>query len=108
MSDKINQEAKEILQTIELQVKKLAAFLYHSTMPDDVKQAWIAFLPKMSLEQIDRLLAILEAKYVDDQTKDIDEKYKKELEHIVKDFQKEISENDEKLLQQINTLKETI
>ena len=97
-------EIDEITKDLELHAKKLAILLHNSTMPDDVKLAWISLLPEMSAEQIGRLLNILEAKYLDEQTRDIDEKYKKELEEIVKGFENEKDENHKKLIERINQL----
>ncbi|MCH7883447.1 hypothetical protein IIA95_03465 [Patescibacteria group bacterium] len=105
----MNQQAtpneKELAQNLELNAKKLAILLYNSTMPSDIKDAWIALLPKMSTEQIDQLFNILEAKYLDGGTKDIDEKYRKELEKVVKDFEKERDEDHEKLIKQIKQIR---
>ncbi len=99
---------KRIRENLEIQAKKMALLLYDSTMPDDIKEAWIALLPWMSLGQMDKLLNILEAKYLDGQTKDIDEKYKDKLKEVAEKFEKEQYENDKKLLEQINKLKKIL
>jgi len=94
----------EIFQNLSIQAQKLAILLYYSTMPDDVKESWLAVIPEMSLSQIDRLLNILEAKYIDEQTKDIDEKYAKKIKKVVENFDKKRIEDKENLLKKINEL----
>jgi len=101
---KISEEQK-ILQNLEIQAKKLAMLLFYSTMPQQVKGSWIAILPKMSLKQIDRLSSILEAKYLDEQTEDIDKKFKKKLETTIKGFKKQNAKTENEILQKINKLK---
>ena len=95
---------QQILQDFELPVKKLAALLYDSNMPEDMKEAWIALLPKMTLEQIDRLLAILEAKYLDEKTRHIDEEYKGKIKAIVEKFKEQDIKNEKVLLEQISQM----
>lgn len=40
--------------------KRLALLLASANLPDEVKEAWAALIPEMSLEQIDRLTKALE------------------------------------------------
>ena len=92
----------ELLQNIELQTKKLAILLYQSTMPDEVKEAWVELLPQMSLEQIERLLNIVEAKYIDEQSRDIDKEYREKLEAVVMSFDKKRLQDKQELLARIS------
>ncbi len=39
--------------------ERLALLLASSDMPDDVKEAWAAMIPEMTLEQIDKLASLL-------------------------------------------------
>jgi len=89
----------------ELLSKKFVFLLENSGMPDEVKEAWLALLPEMSLEQLDRFFDILEAQYLNEKTKDIDEKYKKELEKVVEEFKKDTETNNKDLLQKIDSFK---
>lgn len=41
--------------------KRLALLLVASDMPDEAKESWIALIPEMSMEQLDRFAKILEA-----------------------------------------------
>ena len=78
LKTKLTPEQKISISLIA-QAQKLGLLLANSTMPQDIKESWLAILPKMSLEQIQMFLNILEAKYLDSQTKDIDKKFKKKL-----------------------------
>lgn len=99
---------KEILENIDIQAKKLALLLHYSTMPPAIKEAWVELLPKMSLKQIDRLLNILEAKYLDHQTKKIDQEYKKELKKAVVAFEKQKQKTAKDFLKRIAALKKSV
>ena len=98
-------QEQEILQNIELQTKKLGLLLHNSTMPQEIKMSWLSLLPQMSLKQIDRFLNILEAKYLDEQTKSIDKKLKKELGTMIAKFQKQEVKSGKDLIKKIKKLK---
>jgi hypothetical protein len=78
----MNNEAQEVLLNIELQAKKLAVLIYDSNMPQDVKEAWAAFIPEMDEELIGELSEMLEAKFVGEETQAIDDELKARLESI--------------------------
>jgi len=87
-----------------LPILKFVFLLDNSGMPTEIKQAWVAVIPRMSLVQIDKLMNVLEAKYLHGQTKDIDLKYKKELGKLVKKYEEEDDDNSKKLIKQIKDL----
>lgn len=97
---------EELATKIELNARKLASFIYHSTMPDEVKDAWISVLPEMSFGQIDKLLSILEAKYLDEKTKHIDAEYKEKIEKLVSELDQEKLQEDEKFIEVLKRLGE--
>ncbi len=99
-----NNDKNKIINNLIVQAKKLAIILDNSNISQDVKDALAAILPQMTLEQIDRLLNIMEAKYFDGQTREIDEKYKKELERLVEEFKMAQFTNKNTLLDQIKLL----
>lgn len=105
MSQKVaHNQQDDILESLKMQARKLAILLQNSNMPEDIKESWIAMLPSMSLEQIERLLNILEAKFIDQQTKGVDEKFKNKLKVMVEEYKKKDFERDKKLLEQIKSL----
>ncbi len=109
MNNKKDQTNNKTVATIDdidftVPAMKLAVLLDNSTMPNDVKDAWIALLPEMTLEQIDEFLNILEAKYLDEQTKDIDKKYQEKLQDLMARYKKEDENNKKKLLKNLNDI----
>lgn len=104
MPDQENDE--ELAANMKFAARKLATLIYHSTMPDDVKDAWISVLPEMSFGQIDKLLSILEAKYLDEKTKHIDAEYKEKIEKLVSELDQEKLQEDEKFIEALKRLGE--
>ena len=68
---------------LEVKAKKLAYLLYHSNLPEDVKHAWFSLVPQMTMEQVERLLGILEAKYLDEATQEVNEELKEKLRKLL-------------------------
>jgi len=74
------------LQEVQLQIKKLILLLRESGMPDKVQDSWIKILSKMSMQQIDRFIDILESKFLNKVTGKIDEEYKEKIEKVLLEF----------------------
>ncbi len=109
MAQKITQDDfDEILLSLDVNAKKLATLIYYSDMPDEIKDSWIALIPEMNIEQLQSLLNILEAKFLDQSTNTIDEKYKAEFNILIEDLKKEKDENDAKALDLIKKISETL
>ena len=104
MSNQENDE--ELAANLEFAARKLATLIHHSTMPEDVKDAWISVLPEMSFEQIEKLLSILEAKYLDEKTKHIDAEYKEKIEKLVSEFDQKKLQEDEEFIEVLKRLGE--
>lgn len=104
--NQINKKNITVANDIDFSIPsiKLAVLLHNSTMPEDVKEAWIALLPEMTLEQIDRLLNILESKYLDEQTKDIDKEYQQKLQKFVEKYNQEEEQHKKKLLKNLSDI----
>lgn len=103
-----NKEAQEILETLRANAKKLVVLIERSTMPDDVKDAWVALLPEMSVKQLDRFLSVLEAKYLDEQTRRIDAEYKEKISALVERFEQEKAKEDEEAVKTFESVKKVI
>jgi len=54
--------------------RKLGFLLAKSALPAEQKESWLALLPTMTLDQIERFTRVLEASYLQAQTADIDDK----------------------------------
>ncbi len=101
-------EIKEIATSLEINARKLAILLYCSSMPEEIKDSWIALLPEMSFEEIDQLLAILEASYLDEQTRNIDEEYRVKIEKLTEEFEQQKMKEDQKTVDLLQKLAQTI
>ncbi|MCX6789526.1 MAG: hypothetical protein NTZ42_02870 [Candidatus Gribaldobacteria bacterium] len=77
---------QELSQEIEFYTSKLAVLLNHLQAPEEVKQAWATLLPEMTIEQISQLLDILEARYLDEQTRPLDEALQQEVSQLIQKF----------------------
>lgn len=90
LTPKIQQEEsfteEQLSEIVDFRARKLGVFLLGSSLPDDVKEAWITLLPEMTLEQVDRLTDILEAEYLSNATAEIDDYFKKRWEGYLKEF----------------------
>ncbi|MBI4135419.1 hypothetical protein HY477_01660 [Candidatus Uhrbacteria bacterium] len=55
-----NQLSQSELEFLRAKVDKTLMLLDASAMPQEVKTAWVSLLPSMTLEQVDRLHALIE------------------------------------------------
>ncbi|MCD4762030.1 hypothetical protein K8R32_03670 [bacterium] len=102
--NKTKENKKELIENLEIQVKKLSILLADSNMPQDVKESWLAILPKMSLAQIDKFLHILETKFLNEETKSIDEEFVAKSKEIIKQHEEKQEEIDKAFLNNIESL----
>jgi len=66
---------KIIKDTLKNEGRKLGYLLSESSLPEKLKLEIVNLIDKMSAKQIKKLIDILEAKYLDVNTLDIDNKY---------------------------------
>ena len=81
---------------------KLSLLIKSSTLEEDVKEELFQILPQMSLDQLEKLTDIFEAKFLDEKTKEIDEEYKRKIEEVYKNYNSKQEEIDKKFLEEIN------
>mgnify|MGYP006449325389 FL=1 len=96
--------AEDLKEVAKAQGEKLAFFITSLNVPEEQKQGWLALLPSMSPEQLDRFMNVLEAQYLDQQTKDVDDKFKKDLEKVQTDFAKKEKDLDDQTIKKIQDL----
>ncbi len=78
---------------------RLAFLIHNAKISDEVKESLVTLVPEMTPEQLDRLSDLFMADWLNQQTQDIDDKFKRELEKI-----KALSEKEEeKILAKANT-----
>ncbi|HMB17641.1 MAG TPA: hypothetical protein VKO61_01890 [Candidatus Paceibacterota bacterium] len=88
--------------------QKLGILISALDISDEEREAWLSIIDKMSLEQIDRLIDILESKYVHQKTSNLDKKLKEEMEKIQKEYEEKIDEVDQKAIDKIKKLSKKI
>jgi len=103
-SQNIENEIDRLQVDIELHANKLFLLIQNSTMPDETKESFIEMLPFFSLEQLERLTGILEAKYLDEKTQNINQQFKEEIENTIAQFKTADSKDGEAFLNQINVI----
>ena len=94
------------------QLKKLAseegkklAFLIHSLKCQErIKNAWLSLIPKLSIEQIKRLIDSLENEYLNEQTEEIDKFFKNELQKMEDEFEKKQEDIDNNAIKKVEDL----
>lgn len=99
---------EDIEIVVEALGKKLGLLISASTMTDEMKQALLDILPAMTPEQIDNLINILEAKYLDEQTGGLNDKLAKDLDKIMNDSNTALDKIDGELLVKLKRLNKSI
>ena len=97
-NNKKNEKLNEELKLLRNQGIKLGFLIKYSNLPEKAKEELASLIPQMSLEQIKRLLNILEAKFLNEQTKQIDKKCQQKIEKLYNDSQNKQKELDIKFL----------
>lgn len=78
-----NQELQDQAQALG---RKLGFFINSLSVSDEVKQAWMAVLGSLSLQQLFELTETLETKFLHEQTRPADETLRRTLEDILKSY----------------------
>lgn len=99
---------KELEELAKATGQRLAFLLFNTNIDAEQKEDWLALLPEMSLAQLERLVDILEAKYIDKQTKNIDEDFKKDLTAIKDEYDKKEADLDQSTIEKMKKLTENL
>lgn len=82
--------------------KKLGYLIANSSLSQEMQFELVELLPKMNIEQIDRLIRIFEAKFINEKTNDIDKSFQTKIEEMIGGFKKVREEKKEEIS---NTIK---
>lgn len=74
--------AEELQKIAQGQGQRLGIILSELKISDDTRQAILDMIPGLTLEQADELIGILEAKYLDAATQEVDDKLRQDLMQI--------------------------
>jgi hypothetical protein len=88
--------------------KKLGFLIGNSALSNNIKQELIELLSKMNVEQIDRLIRIFEAKFINDQTGKIDNEFKVKIEKMINGFKDKERRKKEDLISSIEKFNKNI
>jgi hypothetical protein len=83
---------------------KLGFLLAVLNLPEKAKDELASLTEDMTIDQLDRLLDILEAKYLNEKTADADKKLIKELEPLAKKYAAEDNARAKKLAAALNRI----
>ncbi|MDD5749311.1 MAG: hypothetical protein PHO91_00790 [Patescibacteria group bacterium] len=103
-----NSEQKKLEELAKDKGQKLAFFLSQSKMPQEQKEAWLALLPEMSLEQVEELLDILEAQHLSQETGQTDSDFKKNLTAIESEYQEKQADLDNDTIEKMKKLTDNL
>jgi len=99
---------EEFKKSFEFLGRKLGFFISALNASEEIKNSWLAILPQMSIEQIERLVNVFEEKYLQQETQYIDEEFKKVLAEIEKEKEKKLNKIDEETIEKIQDLAKKI
>lgn len=83
---------------------KLGFLLAALNLPEKAKEELAALTDKLTLKQLERLLDVLEAKYLDEKTADADKKLSEDLKPLAKKYAAEDKARAQKLAAALNKI----
>jgi len=79
-------DVADLKTSLAFQGRKLGVFIVALDASDEVKDAWLALLPHMALDDLERILDIFETHYAHQKTAYIDEAFKESIEEIKQEY----------------------
>jgi len=87
--------------------KRLAYLLAAADLPQEVKDSWAVLIPEMSLEQIDKLMVVLE-RYVNSGLAKEFASFKEDVLKIQKNYQDKVQQSEDVAMNQLDELEKTL
>ncbi|NQU77342.1 hypothetical protein HQ544_01450 [Candidatus Falkowbacteria bacterium] len=103
-----NNLTKEDQDQAQFLGRKLGFLIAASNLSSDIKNAWFTILPELSLEQLARFIDILESKYLDEETQDINQELEQDLKEIQEKHEKQRQELNADVLEKIKKLEKQV
>lgn len=88
--------------------RRLGILLASLNLSEEEIEAWLTIIPEMSWEQINRLTDLLENAYADASTGDIDDGFRKEMEKIKEEYDRDIKSLDDEAVENIKALEDKL
>ncbi|MCK4744646.1 hypothetical protein KAS41_01130 [Candidatus Parcubacteria bacterium] len=105
MEEKKIIKKEDLLQLAKDQGKKLGFLISSLNASDETKEAMLFLVEDMNLEQLEKMTEVLEAKFIGEQTPEVEEDFKKELEEIIRETVELGDELNKNTLSKIKDLK---
>ncbi|MFA5061979.1 MAG: hypothetical protein WC526_02450 [Patescibacteria group bacterium] len=99
--DQIKEEAQK-------KGEKLGFLIASLNLPNEARESLLTVLPEMSEEQIDRLMVILEAAYLNQKTGNLDQDLSAKLTTIEAGFNKDMQKADKDALKELSQLEKDL
>ena len=103
-----NLNQQELEELAKAKGQRLAFLLSAANIDDEQKEAWLTLLPEMSLEQLEKLVDVLEAQYLNQQTKDIDKEFAKDLTNIKNEYDQKEADLEKDTIEKMRKLTENL
>ena len=100
--------AAELKRAYGLLGSKLGFFVASLDIEEETRGALLAILPKMTLPQLERFVATLEAQYLQQATDDMDKRFEKELSNLYQEFEKKQEQIDAKARKALKAIQKKI
>ncbi|MDP2812074.1 MAG: hypothetical protein Q8O32_00050 [bacterium] len=107
-NDQQNLNQQELEGLAKAKGQRLAFLLSAANIDDEQKEAWLTLLPEMSLEQLEKLVDVLEAQYMNQQSKNIDEDFKKDLTNIKNEYDQKEADLEKDTIEKMRKLTENL
>lgn len=98
---------EQVAEALQFKAKKLAVLLMASSLPDELKIAWLNLFEDMTAKQMDELLQLLEDDYLQNATQSIDDHFAREWEKRIAQYEDEEDKDIMRLKQQVEAIKRT-
>lgn len=99
--DQIKEEAQK-------KGEKLGFLIASLNLPNEARESLLTVLPEMSVEQIDRLVSILEAAYLNQKTGNLDQDLSAKLAAAQTGFDKDMQKADKDALKELSQLEKDL
>lgn len=98
---------KDFQEEFEDLGKRLAYLLAAADIPQEVKEAWATLIPEMTLEQIDKLMVILERYVTSGMSKEFAD-FKNDVLKIQANHQAKLQKSEDNAMDQLNAIEKTV
>jgi len=108
MTNQIDNILEELKTKAHFDGKKLGFLIAGLDVDQKVTESLVSILPTLNSEQLTKLIDVLETNYLNQKTKNLDEKLKEDLEKIKKDHDDKEDVQNQKSIEELKKIKEDL